>query len=671
MALVLVLGVLLLLSFVFLFFSFHSRNIRFTTHRTLDEEMAFQSLRAAANIYWSYLAEVCRRREGCDKLFAPVSSPVLPGRTGGLDGLVLGTNDFAAREAVRTCIETLAAQCPDAGEFRLESRWRVTRADPEVTWGRVTLTASCNFRGQIFAFDFVRDFKLVQALPPVLAKFTLFMRECADPNQFNILSKSFQQDRGDKGVLTLRHTPRSFFSSDLQTWKSSGWVFLGGNEVLLNLDGSHPSLRQSENFIFWPGLFVSAMSPDLPYSCTPYLGASRMRVRFTPIGAMSDWVTSNKLCMVLGSRDAPRLEKASVLRLYGDRDRISPTRVIGNVKAGYALYATLIYDANDDTVPDTVTDAAGLQQRAIFPLPRLARPELYAPPYLPRMLTTRGFDLQLDGSQLPGAPSSLGDIMPAFNAGAANDYITFMTKFAADFTPASGLLWFNALYDQVFDRALIQGTKTFPAQRQLALDDYPNAGRDVEIPQDQERGGVAFRGDLTTFDPTRAYQSAEVFGWQFDSSADFNTDAPWQPGQPGVRLIDQPLVARIKGDLTLPPAIQVDAPVVLVADGNIRVDEVKPSATQAPLVLVSLTGDIIAGGGKINGALLVCPAGTLRWTRPLDLVGSLCVRHLDPAIVAQGGEICYQPAFDPSAAAAAPKGAALMLGPNLPQVIRR
>ncbi|RCK77962.1 MAG: hypothetical protein OZSIB_2000 [Candidatus Ozemobacter sibiricus] len=677
-----VLGLLTVLSFLFLFLSFQSRQFRYVTHRGIEEEEAFQVARVAADIFWAWLQEVARTRRGCDKLFpeGEAVSPLDPAARGrGLDGLRLAASDFAAAARLEEAWQALKAKFPGVETLQVASTWSVRTADPDFLSGRIILAVDLTARQRRHRFEFPREFRAVSSLPRPFAKFTLFVREGGAAERFNLIEKGFQDDTGDTRPFYLYNTDEIYQASKPDLWRTSGWVFLGGASVTLNLDGSHPGRRESETFIFWPTLYTDDPGAELPYACTDYLGGSKLRVRFTPIGAMRDWLTVGNLRETL-MEELPRLRRCSVLRLFGDRRRQTPTRVFGHVFAEYVLYATLIYDANGDSVPDHIqVDPAGTMHRAIFPLPRLTRGDDYLPQYgLPVIMTTRvpPFFLFLQGHGLPGVPPSLADLMPAYAAGAPSDYLTFMTKLASDFTLASRLPSYNALYDQMFDGATTGGRKSFPAPAIFPEGNYPNPGTAVRLPEDGPRAGELFRGDLTVLDPAAPYRKAGFFASWYESAAVFATQGPIRI-RGGVPVIDRPTVAMIEGPLELPDRLQVEAPVVLVARQGVTVRSVvgPPPGIDAHLVLVSLEGDItiapLAGSpAAVRGTALLAPNGTVRWAVPVDLQGCLTVRTLDPAILGQGGSLTWDRRFDLTDPAAARRGIALVLGPNLPHLLR-
>jgi len=682
-AILAILGLLTVLSFLFLFLSFQSRQFRYVTHRGLEEEEAFQVARVAANVFWSYLQEVGRTRAGCGKLFPTGGgvSPLDPERGSGVNGLVLNPADFDAGNRIQDALAALAARFPAIENLKLGSEWSVRAADPDYVSGRISLGVDLLNGKKAFRFEFPRDFRVVQSLPRVASKFTLFVRNCANAEMFNTLDKGFQDDSGNLQPFFLYNSPDLYRATKLDTWQESGWVYLGGASVTLNIDGTHPGRRESETFLFWPTLYSTDPSAELPYSCTDYLGSSKLKVRFTPIGTMRDWRSVGNLRETL-MEDIPRIGKISLLRLFGDKDRKTPTRVFGNVFAEYVLYATLIYDANNDSIPDFISvDSAGTQHRAIFPLPRFTRKEYYLPQYgFPVVMTTRvpHFFLFLQGNSLTGVPPTLADVMPAYNSGALTDYLTCMTKLASDFTIASRLPAYNSIYDQMYDGSGEGGKKSIPAPAIFGTGDYPNPGTAVSLPENGPSAGVLYKGDLSKFDPALAYTKSPFFATRYASAEEFTNEGPIRI-RGGVPVIDRPTVALIEGALDLPDGLRVEAPTVLVARQGITLKSVaaSPASTQARLVLVSLGADIVISattGGpapEIKGTALIAPAGTVRWSSPVSIEGTMCVKELDPAVLGKGGKLQYDPQFDITNPSAASRGLAFVLGPNIPHVLRQ
>jgi len=670
-ALFVILGIVFFLALIFFLLSFHSRQFRFVSNRNFGEEVAFQTARGITDAFWIFFQDVLRKRSGCPKLFptAGGNSPLDP-RDCKIGNLVLSISDFTEKDQIKAAFDEIMKFVPEYRNLQFEMRFAVRSQEETFIDGEAILKIGFESPKQTFSFDFSRDFKLVQALPKVVSKFTLFVRETTAAGQYNTISKSIQDDQSGKKLLVLRNSQKSFASTDLERWKYSGWIFLGGNNLILNLDGTHPCRKESEFFIFWPDIVFSNPAQELPFTITDFLGSTKLRVRFTPIGCIKDWKTVTNLQLVLGNQVVSDIEFSSCLRLFGDRTHLSPTRVIGNVHGQYVLYASLIYDSNKDSIPDSISFMGGTH-RAIFPIPRLVSKSQFNPPYLPRLMTTKGFDLYVDGRQLSGVPNSISDLFPQYDSGNPSDYVTFMTKLSTDFSPSSGVSAFNSLYDQIFDNSAAGGTKTFPARRLLPDSDYPNSGKDFVLSRDIHGADKLFKGDLTSFDPGENYRDIRFFSHHFKTAQDFLGDGCPFKKIDQVFTAENPIVAKVDDALALPSPLKVEAPVVIVAERDIQIGEIRKSENKGKLVLVSLNGNVVLQGGKIEDTALVAPKGTLSWTAPLQIErGAVCVNKLEPATAEVGGEILYDEEIDPTVHENYNRGVTIVLGPNLPQIMK-
>ncbi len=373
-ALVFVLLTLVFLGLLFASLHSYSRHLRSMSVDVVGETITGAMAAAVAEPFWSFLEESFRMRAGCRKLFPPSGgdSPFNLSNGASLDGVILEPGDLDRRADLEQVIAKVCGRFPELSDVRMRAVFSLMKRQPAFHQGFVNLEILFSWRKKKYFWVIRRPFVHKCLLPLIPAKFTLFVRSCDDPEMFNIKEKRFQEDVGPQDSLLLMHSMRPFVPSALESWRESGWVYLGGSRIFLNLDGTHPSRRESETFLFWPRLYFG-VSPnaELPYACSPYLGSSRLRVRFTPIGAMKEWTTSEVLKKVVGAGVAARMERSSVLRLYGNKTKISPTRVIGNVLARFFLYATMIYDGNGDSVADAVRS-----HKLVFPLPRLTRASL-------------------------------------------------------------------------------------------------------------------------------------------------------------------------------------------------------------------------------------------------------------------------------------------------------
>ena len=438
-------------------------------------------------------------------------------------------------------------ETPDTARFQISLRLNVK------------LRSGAN-QNDFHSFYFQRELRVVQMLPPVSAKFTLFVRETpASPEAYNTQVKSFQSDFGPS--LVLFNHPNQFAATDGQTaWQKSGWVYLGNGTSIMNLDGTHPCRPESEYVLFWPDLLNStSIRAEVPQVCLSSWPSYKVKVRFTPMGAYTEAATF--LQTSIGATDPgvlPQLTRPSWLRLFGGQRpgiprRLTPTRILGDVRCRYVLYSSLFYDSDGDSLPDIIDFGNGIIQKASFALPRLLTPPTQFPTDVhPTIHTRQGVTMFPDLVQRPGItgmPATLLQLMPAFNAGGTTDFVTFMTKLNTDFQASSGLSTFNSLYDLVYD--LAQTNKRFPALKILHPNDYPNPATAVTVPCDWSGvGGSLFQGSLATFDPAQRFNDPKIFTHQFPNGQDFVNAALEGPAN-GPRQLTQPVVAKIQGDLQL------------------------------------------------------------------------------------------------------------------------
>jgi len=386
---------------------------------------------------------------------------------------------------------------------------------------------------------------------------------------------------------------------------------------------------------------------------------------------MKDWGRAPILQNALGVDVVPLLLKSSVLRLFGKKDQISPTRVFGNVQGRYVLYSTLIYDSNNDSVADYVTDLFGAVQKMAFPLWRIpVNPGTLYPWGIP-VDNTQGFSLFIDGAGLPGVPPDLSSVMPSFDNNVANDYVVFMTKINTDFALSSGLPCFNSLYDQIFDGVVPGGPKKFPAERILPTDDYPNLGQNLRIPKDFSTGENRYQVNLSTFDPGKIFQDdVEVYSHRYSTPSEFFLHGPIEY-EGGVPVVNKTQSAYIQGDLDLSPLLEVEATALIVVSGKIKIGEIRRRHPKARLVLIALGKGIESIGGRIEAGILA-PSGSFSWKGPLDIHGLLCTKTMDSsAFTTAGGTISYDIAFDSTDPQKWAEGYFPVLGPEQGSILKK
>jgi hypothetical protein len=695
MVLFVVLGLMIFCVFVFFALQKQAIQMRHSNIRLLDEEYSLKVAQGAAGVFWMFLEDVFRERRGCNRLY-PISSlqdsllNITP--NGQMNDFSLLINDLDKKDELKALFRVIEGKFPSIGlkDEDCEVRFSKMRESDCVVFGQAEMKIRVLHKTRPYDFTFTRYFRLLNFLPPIPSKFTLFVKECPSPEYYNIVKKAYQEDFGDKKTLTLFNRKEPVSPADTNdVWKKSGWVFLGGNvggPINLNIDGTAPTREGSENFIFWPRINQPPSQLGLTHACSSPLGGTSFRVRLTPTGCTKEWGTDGVLKRAISDPLASELlAESSVLRLFGKRTHMSPTKVFGNVHSRYVLYSSLIYDPDNDSEPNMARETASYTlQRLIFPIVRKTATTIanYNPDHL-IFFTPSWYSLSVNFNGVPGFPPSIGDIIPT-----ALDYLSIMTRLSTDAPPAFSS--FNGMYDLFFDGVETAANKSFPppdsrrcfqVPTTFSSGDYPNTGGNFTL----ESGvfGPIFDtpADLKEqeLDPMKNYKDGGFPVSYFLSTQ----EELWEKGifkrENNRLVIDSPCTVFINGDLDLADfELLVAAPAILAVKGNVTLEKVvrrsstvtgQPSPGQ--LVVYSQTGNIKLTAPKV-AAQLVAPAGTVTWTEPLDLHGTLFCKNLNPnEIGVHGGRITYEPDYDPTIPANWCRGFSMVLSPRSSEFVRR
>ncbi|MBF0500188.1 MAG: hypothetical protein HQM09_08645 [Candidatus Riflebacteria bacterium] len=707
MAMVIVSVIFIMVAILFMTLSMSSNRLRHVTAGVLEENQARVFANSAAEVFWPFFEDCLRKRAGCPKLFpkSGCDSPLNPYSGQDLDGFTLSTGDFDNKDALKASLDQLAEFCsentPPIQEFGVEVRWHCQKPiqanGMNVRLNGTVETIISVFlqtnrgttpwqfgRKDVHIFSFSREFKLFQIMPAPASRFTLFVKKCQQ-EQFNIQEKKFQEDDGKQKILVLHNSPRNFSSTDTEAWKKSGWIYLGEDRVVLNVDGSHPCRSQSEYFFFTPTVAYQPDSVQL-FSCTSLFPGSPIRYGWMMLGCNEEWVTSVPMRWLIDypfdlktSGNVPKLvEHVSVLRLFGDKDHVTPTKVFGKSHFRAVFYGALVYDANEDGAADYLVPVASGSTTVIlpktlgaFPIVRLPSVSDYPPNHqYPTLLNVDLYELfDLGNMGVSGIPSNLGGLVPGYE-GQTICYrnLMSMVSFEDFFLENSSA---NAVYDGIFAGA---GTGIDPVtkdrKKNFDKTDYPNDGSGFLLNAKWQSNLELFRGDLSKTDLVGPYKNPAFFATVFSGQNEFLCEGPITRDGNNAR-IDKATVARIEGDLQLPDNLIIDAPCLIVANGNISVGKLesgKPgSSPHGRLVLISLSGNITMAGGNVGKVVLMAPSGTVTWTDRLYMSGCLCANQLNPNVISQsGGQIDYDTDCDVSDPQSFLRGITVILGPSLP-----
>lgn len=700
-AVFLVIGMLFLFALTFFWLHVHSLTHGRTMFELLEEQQALSVAEVIARIYLEFLEDVFINRTGCEKIYS--SNPFDPsnhillhkGRVpDNIEKIVPA--DLAKEtefiEAINNFFQTIPVfheKLCENQPFSIGARFvESVRTTDRTLIGKIKVSVEINKKSghpdqaSSYRFSFFKSFKLTNILDPVVSKFTLFVRNVPTPEHYNILNKGFQQDAGDRSVLTLINDSSGNASlrpvDGENRWLHAGWVFLGGNEVFINIDGSQINRRNSEQFIFFG---------DAPFGQNEtgtidgdfYPGTS-LFPRYVPMGANSMWL-AEFLQELLGEDTARLVEKPSVIRLFGDRSNISPTLVLGNVFARWAMMASLIYDEIGQGAPNHIT-VAGDVYSLNFPMPRIERQDYNPrrPPdenANPILATARGsiqpqppFLLFIDGLSdtvnLNVPENGLLDLMPNYE-----DYFSYMSKLSTDHSSNSRLPYYNSLYDMAFSHR--DTNRVFPAPQLLSNLDYPNTGENIDIPYGTDGTRNLLSGvNLIDYDPCAPFtgNNLENISHLFDNQQMLKSSS-FINLQGNVKRFDKPGVIKINGDLNLNNPSEINAPVKIISRGNIEMNDIRTIGPAGKMVLMSLEGSVTFTGTTLE-ATVIAPSGTLRWQQELDMKGSLFVNELNAYDLSQhGGKISYNESTNPANSIEHNRGYIFITGPYIESSIER
>jgi hypothetical protein len=207
-------------------------------------------------------------------------------------------------------------------------------------------------------------------------------------------------------------------------------------------------------------------------------------------------------------------------------------------------------------------------------------------------------------------------------------------------------------------------SKSFPAPRLFANNEYPNEAVNVRLPLDFSRPELQFNGDLNKFDPGAFFADRNIYGREYSSAREFFSEGRLLK-KDATLLIRDPMVAKVTGSLTFSESVQADAPAVIVCDGDLQIGNFLPSGNDAKVTLVSLNGNIKVKGSRLHGVSLIAPRGQIIWGAPVEITGSLCAENIEPTTFANGGSLIWDKGMDITNIETAAKSVVFLVGPNI------
>lgn len=488
--------------------------------------------------------------------------------------------------------------------------------DPVEKHGTLRITSTASFMGTSRRVVAFKEVRVVNVLPPVVSKFTLFVKN-------RIPAASLNGIRWAKGDLSSGapapgnvHAPLFLRNGPARNPEESGWVFLGGGAHHLNLTWG--ATGWGDQFLLLRNPWQVTADPSSPLALGAGHAALLMqRGVFSGIKTDNDLFTHYDFDQPPGD---PVGEEAALLRPYGpsptasidpDLD-VSPTYVLGQV---YRRFLNFRYIRQ-----------LAIGRVAYCPYSRAA--DWAAPPPQP---WSRPPPFEVKVGVFGSSYALYTGYMSTVVEESVNRGLDFLSE-PQELDPGARLL------------------NTVRVRHSMGLPDFlydprVNTGHVAIRTAD---GRKLFDGHLHRILPRDLRVSERaVF------SADASRFPRWLARPP--RRIPG-IVHFTGGDLLIDRPLDLESGGVLAADGSIVIGagvQVKPYGR--PLSLVSLSGNIVLRTGAPVEAALVALSGTLvRETgRPVAVRGCVAVEHLDLAAVCKApthGKIIYDARLDPTAA---------------------
>jgi len=499
--------------------------------------------------------------------------------------------------------------------------------------GHIEIRVSVTVRSVELSYLYRVPFKAVNLIPPVVSKFTLFVK---NPERTDATSAGYNRYRnffGGDPVSTVGNLLPLVLVNEqglgLAEHVGRGYVFLGGDApVRLHVTSGSDALR-GESFLFQATTEMKEKaSGGIDPRSTELLGRySREELDFylrrsyqgffVRDASGQDMNAGNRLKKEFASG---RTMASNLLHLYGSWQRRSPTLVVGAVYRAYAFLTALIVDTDRDRQTDAVISILPSLDWHDYP---------WQIPLLPRSIESRSHPGQMiDVRSLKSLDPSMHDYVHLF--GDHQSYVPLMSRIVDDES-------YNCSYDFAagYRQGELGAAHAFPASA------YPCSGRAYKI--DLANGEPHFRGDLNSLSMS-ALEGRTVC--QVADEAEFLTRFV----RAGHLRLGR--VVRIEtGELTLPSRLVVDEGGVVMVPGNVTSNGVK-NDSNIPLTLCSLEGSIeINSSYRDHEFSSIALSGGLKngGRDALVLKGSVAVSSLASDDLKHGGELAYDPRLDPTA----------------------
>lgn len=484
--------------------------------------------------------------------------------------------------------------------------------------------------------------RFVNILPPVLGKFSLFIRD-QPPGGVNKLIDSKTPASIQNSPLTITSGgsagPNSLLPNLVTPFfEKQGWVFLGGlSPWRLNVSegGGNPDL--SECFLR-SDLFLSPIVPGDTEFATEISAETRFST--SHVRLYKELLAMEKDQVLLLKQPNPEYVQTSLLHLFGSTRKPSPTLVFGNASRRWLLANGVYHPSKADPGYFPFMDAATFQStlwpgslgdsdaRQILTLLKGhfnnsfdAYSQKMSDIWEEEINATNLYALNMDGTPAKTSPILTSTNLPTAFSGSRSSKLMSVNNAPADF--------FKMNVGSAYELKNTVGKTLFS-------------------------GGDLSRIENLSFLTNKA-------GFVFENEKEFWKNVPRNPGNE----IHVGGVILIKGNLTIsaPLVISATGGGMIISTGNVRIKSpVKCQGTQ-PLSIISLTNDLwVETAGQVHAAL-VAVQGQVHLPKECIINGLVAAKSLNLEMGSPSlkREINYQTRFDPTDAETYVRGYRMMI----------
>ena len=659
----LVMGVLAFLFLIIFAFSFMVQSNRRSVFLTFKKEVALGLADAGIEQASAYFSS----RES--SLYGDLVDPSVPTSTLAGTSEAFSHTDFPYLESVvsqyEASVDVVMVLQDFTSIWSSQHPFGVLR-DMNERAGKILIKATVTYAGVQWVKEVRKEIVVVNLLPAVLPKFTLFVKDRLEDSQLNVLENDkFGAITGPPSrqpVIVYNHPE----GSALPDICRRGWIFLGGGKWNFNLTSGWGSASQStaEDFHYLDVGRVCLIDGSRPGhgELGAYHLAKLLQRGFYDGSDMAAWMN-------------PVASLSNTIHLFGDRTRQSPTLVLGRAYRRLAQYGAICWK---DDPPSTaypphppklvLREYSHDEFTTALPANALEFPKQapfnddYPDPVNPYHVKPHFFNTSEYGYTLPGN-----------NHG----YAFYMSRVIGEDDPDQG--HYNNSYDIIHygtdnlfpgrelttDRlqSVIEPPSTSTDQNyfySLVNGNEPSGTAGLTIKRDD--GTVVFKGnpgdDVDTSFGNDLKGTKAVMELSPGEFTAMFIRAPEGGGSGDYDELHLGTVIHVTGPLSLDQDLVVKDGGIIVTDGTVGISKNIISDSSLPpqdtsLVVCSLNGDILISsmaGIQVHAALIALN-GKLNKVpgSPLEVKGSVAVGSLGTGLFSADspGKIEYDPRYDP------------------------